>query len=139
MRFQEYHDRQGYQFDLSNQRPYGSQFYHYLRLTWAEQDKNVEYSLRYNTSRRGYWINEGTLKGNNIFQETLFKLKQYYFALAGTLVGQMKSSEFVGTVQVMKAVGNHMVLTFCENLPGSQLFSVVLSRLPNTLSTDVRY
>lgn len=63
MAFQEYHDRQGYQYELSNQRPYGSQFHHFLRLIWTEQEKNAEYTLRYNTSRRGYWINEGQQRG----------------------------------------------------------------------------
>lgn len=50
---------------------------------------------------------------------------------------KLNYGQFSGTVQVMKAVGNHMVLTFCENLPGSQLFSIILSRKPNTLSIDV--
>lgn len=59
------------------------------------------------------------------------------YSISGSLVGQTKYSQFTGTVQVMKAVGNHMVLTFCENLPGSQLFSIVLSRRPDTLSVDV--
>lgn len=67
MRFQQYHDRQGYTFELNNQRPYGSQFYHYLSLTWIEQDKNAVYTLRFNTSRRGYWINEGPQSGNVIY------------------------------------------------------------------------
>lgn len=61
-----------------------------------------------------------------------------HFIASGSLVGQTKFAQFTGTVQVMKAVGNHMVLTFCENLPGSQLFSIVLSRRPDTLSVDVR-
>lgn len=57
--------------------------------------------------------------------------------VTGSLVGQMKYAQFTGTVQVMKAVANHMVLTFCENLPGSQLFSIILSRKPDMLSMDV--
>lgn len=57
--------------------------------------------------------------------------------IAGTML-KLNYGQFSGTVQVMKAVGNHMVLTFCESLPGSQLFSIVLSRKPNTLSADVR-
>lgn len=50
---------------------------------------------------------------------------------------QINYSQFAGTVQVMKAVGDHMVLTFCEGLPRSKLFSVVLSRRPGTLTYDV--
>lgn len=52
---------------------------------------------------------------------------------------KLNYGQFTGTIQVMKAVGNHMVLTFCENLPGSQLYSVILSRKPGTLSIDVRF
>lgn len=47
--------------------------------------------------------------------------------------------QFTGTVQVMKAVGRHMVLTFCENLPGSQLFSVILARTQQSVTTDVSF
>lgn len=64
-------------------------------------------------------------------------LQRIIFQIAGSLVGQMK--QFSGTVQVMKAVSNHMVLTFCENLPGSQLFSIILSRKPDTMSMDVSF
>lgn len=62
-----------------------------------------------------------------------------FVVVTGSLVGQMKYAQFTGTVQVMKAVSNHMVLTFCENLPGSQLFSIILSRRPDTLSMDVSF
>lgn len=73
MRFQEYQDRQGYQYDLNNQRPYGSQFFHYLRLIWSEQEKNSEYTLRFNTSRRGYWINEGNQRGISLLDYQFLK------------------------------------------------------------------
>lgn len=46
-------------------------------------------------------------------------------------------NQFTGTIQVIKAVGNHIVLTFCQNLPTSQLFSIVLTRHPNELRHDV--
>lgn len=46
-------------------------------------------------------------------------------------------NQFTGTVQVIKAVGTHIVLTFCQNLPTSQLFTIVLTRHPNELSYDV--
>lgn len=111
--FNEYHDRQVFLPDLN--RPIGAQFYHYLRLIWSSQDLNLEYTLRFNTTRRGFWISSSPQKG------TMLKLNY---------------GQFSGTIQVMKAVGSHMVLTFCENLPGSQLFSIVLSRKPNTMSID---
>lgn len=46
-------------------------------------------------------------------------------------------NQFTGTVQVMKAVGTHLVLTFCETLPKSQIFTVILTRKPHMLSRDV--
>lgn len=53
-------------------------------------------------------------------------------------------NQFTGTIQVMKAVSDHLVLTFCQKLEGNQkknegnkLFSVVLSRRPNSLTQDV--
>lgn len=43
---------------------------------------------------------------------------------------QKPYNQFAGTVQVMKAVGNHLVLTFCHRLPDKQLFSILLGREP---------
>lgn len=51
----------------------------------------------------------------------------------------MSYNQFTGTLQVMKAVKNHLVLTFCQTLPKGQLFSIVLSRRPNTLTTEVSF
>lgn len=59
-----------------------------------------------------------------------------YFLLTGTLL-QRQYNQFAGTVQVMKAVGDHLVLTFCQRLPESQLFSVILSREPQQLGRQV--
>lgn len=50
---------------------------------------------------------------------------------------ELPYNQFTGTVQVIKAVGTHIVLTFCQNLPTSQLFSIVLTRHPNELSSEV--
>lgn len=47
-------------------------------------------------------------------------------------------TQFTGTLQVMKAVGNHLVLTFCQTIPKGHLFSIILSRKPNTLTHEVR-
>ena len=46
-------------------------------------------------------------------------------------------NQFTGTVQVMKAVGNHLVLTFCETLPKSQIFTIILTRKLHLLSREV--
>lgn len=45
-------------------------------------------------------------------------------------------SQFGGTVQVIKAVGDHLVLTFCQRTD-DQLFTLILTRRPNTLTADV--
>lgn len=64
--FNEYHNRQmSYNYD-NKQMPYGSQFYHYLRLIWSEQDYNLEYTLRFNTTRRGFWISSAPQKGDSV-------------------------------------------------------------------------
>jgi hypothetical protein len=56
--------------------------------------------------------------------------------LAGsTLKKQFTHSHFTGTIQVMKAVGNHLVLTFCEK---SELFTIILTRTKAGFAVDVR-
>lgn len=59
----EYHNRQITYYGPDNQRLGRPQQYHYLRLIWVEQDTNLEYTLRYNTSRRGFWISSSPQKG----------------------------------------------------------------------------
>ncbi|XP_022194267.2 uncharacterized protein LOC111051982 [Nilaparvata lugens] len=77
-----------------------------LRLFWHEDVGTLEYFFSipdpYNP---GFWISSGPQNG------TLIR-KSY--------------RQFAGTVQVMKAVGSHVVVTFCS--PNSELFSVILSR-----------
>lgn len=46
-------------------------------------------------------------------------------------------SNFAGTVQVIKAVGNHMALTFCHQLPERQLFTIILSRQNRLEKVDI--
>lgn len=45
-------------------------------------------------------------------------------------------SQFTGTVQVIKAVHSQLVLTFCSSLPDTQLFTIILSRVPNELTKE---
>ncbi|XP_058451197.1 uncharacterized protein LOC131430330 [Malaya genurostris] len=87
----------------------------YLRLIWDEKDHTLEYTLRYNNTRPGFWIASTPQ--------------------TGTMV-QLSYNQFSGTVQVLKAINNQLVLTFCQSLPGGQLFSVVLSRHPMGLSPE---
>lgn len=51
---------------------------------------------------------------------------------------KLNYGQFTGVIQVMKVVSNQMVLTFCENLPGKQFFTIILSRQPNIFSAEVR-
>lgn len=53
------------------------------------------------------------------------------------MINKYPYSQFTGTIQVMKAIGSHIVLTFCQT--EGQLFSIILSRSPNTLTADVSY
>lgn len=52
------------------------------------------------------------------------------YAFEGSAVIPMLNS-FAGTIQVLKAVGSHMVLVFCQQVPDRQLFSILLSRTPS--------
>uniref|UniRef100_A0A182QT35 Lipocalin/cytosolic fatty-acid binding domain-containing protein n=1 Tax=Anopheles farauti TaxID=69004 RepID=A0A182QT35_9DIPT len=86
-----------------------------LRLIWDESEHTLEYTLRYNTSRAGFWISASPQSGSMI---------------------QLQYVQFTGTVQVLKAINNQLVLNFCQSLPGGQLFTIVLSRVPMGLGPE---
>lgn len=88
----------------------------YLRLIWDEKESTLDYTLRFNASRPGFWISSAPQSGSMV---------------------QLPYIQFTGTIQVLKAINNQLVLTFCQSLPGGQLFSVVLSRQPMGLSPEV--
>ncbi|XP_077289397.1 uncharacterized protein LOC143913456 isoform X2 [Arctopsyche grandis] len=92
--------------------------YRHLRLYWEESGNTVEYYLKFNNTRKGFWMSSGPQS-----------------SMRGSM---MKSSynQFAGTIQVIKAVGDHLVLTICQRLPESQLFSVILSREPLRVGRD---
>lgn len=90
---------------------------HYLKLTWREQDTTLEYGLKFNNSRRGYWTTAPTPK---------------------TTIIDVPSNQFLGIVQVMKAIGNQLVLTFCQATPDNRLYTIVLARQPASLAAEVR-
>lgn len=59
------------------------------------------------------------------------------FYLAGSAIRRNHlHSHYTGTVQVMKAVGNHLVLTFCEK---TELFTIILTRAKNVFRLDVSW
>lgn len=53
----------------------------YLRLIWDERGKTLEYTLRFNNSRRGFWISSGPQSGTML---------------------DLPYNQFSGTIQVMK-------------------------------------
>ncbi|XP_055638309.1 uncharacterized protein LOC129776601 [Toxorhynchites rutilus septentrionalis] len=87
----------------------------YLRLIWDEKEHTLEYTLRFNKSRPGFWISSAPQSGSMV---------------------QLPYVQFTGTVQVLKAVNSQLVLTFCQSLPGGQVFSVVLSRQTMGMSVE---
>ncbi|XP_043288054.1 uncharacterized protein [Venturia canescens] len=80
-----------------------------LRLLWKEEAGDVEYMFRVSDPVHGpgFWHSASQQNGT-------LTLKTY--------------AQFAGTVHVMKAVGNHMVLTFCAGQPDDQLYTVLMSR-----------
>lgn len=84
-------------------------------MIWDENGKNIEYFLTFTNSSMGFWKTNGPLR------ETM--LERTY-------------SQFTGTVQVIKAVHSQLVLTFCSSLPDTQLFTIILSRVPNELTKE---
>ncbi|KAK5645686.1 hypothetical protein RI129_004150 [Pyrocoelia pectoralis] len=107
--------QQGKQYIDEYQRRYAEDIKR-LRLLWDENGSYVEYFLRYNTSKPGFWISSGPHNGSS--------LEQQY-------------NQFAGTVQVIKAVGNHLVLTFCRQLPDQQLYTGILSRVPKLSRSEI--
>ncbi|KAH8302637.1 hypothetical protein KR044_009162 [Drosophila immigrans] len=87
----------------------------YLRLVWSERDSNLEYTFNYTLDHPGMWSNIGDQRGS-------LTLNKY--------------TQFRGTVQVVKAVNDHLVLTFCGNDVKSSIYTVVLTRNPLGLSND---
>ncbi|XP_075983699.1 uncharacterized protein LOC142981576 [Anticarsia gemmatalis] len=93
------------------------QEYRHLRLLWDEAGHNIEYSLFFRNGTAGYWQ---VLGGQN-----------------GTLPALPRYKQFSGSIQVLKAVNDHMVLNFCqEGINGrtAQLYSVLLSREPGVMA-----
>lgn len=80
-----------------------------LRLLWEEPLGKIEYRFGLvDQNDPGFWISMGSQNGS------LTNNQEYPY------------QQFAGTVQVMRAVGTDMVLTFCS--PGSHHYSMVMSR-----------
>lgn len=89
--------------------------YKYLKLVWDEMGKDLSYKLKYNESNQGLWISYQDQEGT---------------------ISDLTYTQFSGTVQVVKAVQNHLVLTFCNRKVNGSFFSVILTRRPNGLSEE---
>ncbi|XP_037939321.1 uncharacterized protein LOC119672369 [Teleopsis dalmanni] len=88
----------------------------YLRLVWSEGIDDLEYTFNYTDLNPGQWLNVGEQRGS--------------------LMAMNKYTQFSGTVQVVKAVSNQLVLTFCGNDLRSSIYTIVLSRTPQSLSEE---
>ncbi|XP_052889348.1 uncharacterized protein LOC128297701 [Anopheles moucheti] len=108
--YEQHRRQQGHQYQQQEPRTMRN-----LRLIWDESEHTLEYTLRYNTSKPGFWIAASPQSGSMI---------------------QLQYVQFTGTVQVLKAINNQLVLNFCQSLPGGQLFTIVLSRLPMGLGPE---
>ncbi|CAG4923932.1 unnamed protein product [Colias eurytheme] len=93
------------------------QDYRNLRLLWDEAGQSIEYALYFRNDSAGYW--------------------QAFDVQNGTLAARPSYQQFTGTVQVLKAVNDHLVLNFCQegttNVP-AQLYSVLFSREPGQMA-----
>lgn len=89
----------------------------YIRLIWSEKDDNIEYNFNYTMNHPGLWTNVGEQRGS--------------------MVALNKYNQFTGTVQVVKAVSDHLVLTFCSSELHHSIYTVVLSRDQQGLGQDV--
>lgn len=110
------YDQRGQQNNNNNNNRQAQQSHlRYIRLAWQEKSNDLDLQLRFNTTRRGFWMSTAPAASIN------FNSK----------------SQFTGTVQVMKAVGNQLILTFCMIRPATNdLFSIVLSRKPMQLTEE---
>ncbi|KOB73751.1 Uncharacterized protein OBRU01_10190 [Operophtera brumata] len=59
------------------------------------------------------------------------------FDISGTIPSRTNYQQFSGTIQVLKAVNDHLVLNFCQealNGKPAQLYSVLFSREPGLMA-----
>lgn len=88
----------------------------YLRLSWDEKNKNLEYTLNYSEENPGLWMSVGDQSGSML---------------------DLQYQQFRGTIQVTKAVHDHIVLTFCDfDATNSTFFTIVLTRRRQGLGED---
>lgn len=105
-----------------------------LRLVWNERDFSVYYKARINDRNSpGFWSSSGPHNGKFKYAKIMsFKKIQnlFFFFFSDTMLEPNYEINFNGVIQVMKAVGTHVVLTFCirQSKFESELFSALLTR-----------
>ncbi|XP_055845491.1 uncharacterized protein LOC129911652 isoform X2 [Episyrphus balteatus] len=87
----------------------------FLHLGWEEKDNNLEYTLNYTEANPGLWMSIGDQHGTML---------------------DLQYRQFRGTIQVAKAVHDHIVLTFCDFKVNSTFFTIVLTRQKQGLGED---
>lgn len=104
-----------------------------LKLVWKDGSQFISYDLTVNTSYAGFWYSSGPDNGKIPFRRVLL----YCNCLITGSVLISKFNGFAGNIQVLKAVGNHMVLLFCHQLPVQKVFTMILSRIPDLHQTEI--
>ena len=115
-----------------------------MRLIWKEPSATFYYKIRLdNHNNPGSWISSGPHNGkysNHPLSPRLNIINNNNnncFSLESSTSSSF-FTHFTGTIQVMKAVGNHMALTFCTTQNDRSLFSVVLSRERKLSKLEIR-
>lgn len=88
----------------------------YLKLIWNEKDTTIEYTLKFKDAQRGLWMSSSSQRLTML---------------------DLPSNQFIGTVQVIKAIGNQLILTFCKSSGDGLLFTVIFARQPMSITADV--
>ncbi|XP_025832984.1 uncharacterized protein LOC108745070 [Agrilus planipennis] len=83
-----------------------------LKLEWNENGKRITYIVSYDNSKLGFW--RSSAPQNGMTMDPHF-------------------NHFAGAIHVIKAVGGHLVLTFCHLMPERHLYTLILSRDPEGL------
>jgi len=81
------------------------QNYQFFSLIW-DDGPETEYALQYNVTNPGFFLLSEPREDNN----------------------EIEFNSFIGSVQVLTQIEDHLILTFCEEAPRSRIFTIVLTR-----------
>lgn len=122
--------------------------YRFLRLEWTDEDEKIEFIMRYNITRNGFWITSAPDRGKfqlNLMNSHSIQTSVLKFELCFCFIStedahyrdQHNYGRVTGLVQVIVASESYLVLTFCETIPTQKLFSIILARRTSLLPIDV--